>query len=235
MAQRAPPGKSLTSKAICSSAPPRSSRSSSASCSAGSPLPGRLVTHRLLRPWGGCATRLVDLPRVAGLVRAPPSVSSTSSVLVVLVELVVDGDVALVGAGPADCQLAERLGLLEGDRGLPEQLEQGEEARHDDERAVGVGDEARGTRPVPRWRSRSTMIAACSRTLTWGACRCSRPTVGATLGVIARAAIMANCSGVMPMTSSGSSAANSRLEAGLARRDAPGRGHPLARRWRRCP
>ena len=52
------------------------------------------------------------------------------------------------------------------------------------------------------------MRAACSRTLTWGACRWSRPTVGGALGVSARAATMASCSGVIPMTSSGSSAAN---------------------------
>ena len=53
------------------------------------------------------------------------------------------------------------------------------------------------------------MIAACSRTLTCGACRWSSPTVGATFGVIARAAIIANCSGVTAMTSSGSRLANS--------------------------
>ena len=57
-------------------------------------------------------------------------------------------------------------------------------------------------------RSRSMTRTACSRTLTAGACRCSRPTVGATRGVIARPAIIASCSGVTPITSSGSSAAN---------------------------
>ena len=54
-------------------------------------------------------------------------------------------------------------------------------------------------------RSRSTMTAACSRTLTGGACRWSRPTIGGGLGIIARAAITASCSGVIPSTSSGSS------------------------------
>src|SRR6478752_3046067 len=62
--------------------------------------------------------------------------------LVGLVELVGDLHVAVVGAGPADVELAEGLGLLEGDGRLLEQLEQREEPGHDDERAVGVGDEA---------------------------------------------------------------------------------------------
>ena len=52
------------------------------------------------------------------------------------------------------------------------------------------------------------MMVACSRTLTWGACRWSIPTVGGTRGIMARAAIMANCSGVTAITSSGSRVAN---------------------------
>ena len=88
----------------------------------------------------------------------------------------------VVGAGPADVELAERLGLLEGDRGLPEELEQGEEAGDDDERAVGVGDEAPERDLAAVGAAASTRIAACSRTLTWGACRCSSPTVGRDLG-----------------------------------------------------
>ena len=50
-------------------------------------------------------------------------------------------------------------------------------------------------------------MAACSRTLTAGACRWASPTVGACLGTIARAAITASCSGVTVISSSGSSAA----------------------------
>ena len=50
-----------------------------------------------------------------------------------------DGDLARPGAGPADVELAECLGLLEGDRGLLEQLEQRQEPGHDHQRRVGVG------------------------------------------------------------------------------------------------
>ena len=52
--------------------------------------------------------------------------------------------------------------------------------------------------------------------------------MGATFGVIARAAIIANCSGVTAMTSSGSSLANSGSRPAWRGRDAPGRRHPLA-------
>ena len=53
-------------------------------------------------------------------------------------------------------------------------------------------------------RSRRTSTSACSRTLTAGACRWVRPTVGGGFGVSAPAAIFASCSGVTDRTSSGS-------------------------------
>src|SRR5829696_8471630 len=95
-AERAPPGKSLMSKAICSST---LSRSSGAVAAAGACVHRSLIVCSC--PWGGIATRLLELV----------------ATLVVLVELVVDGDFALFRAGPADVELAQSLGLLEGDRG----------------------------------------------------------------------------------------------------------------------
>ena len=49
---------------------------------------------------------------------------------------------ALLGPGPAHGELGERLGLLEADGRLAEELEEREEAGDDDERGVGVGHEA---------------------------------------------------------------------------------------------
>src|SRR4051812_38846018 len=130
-AERAPPGKSLMSKAICSSAPWRSSSSSGSAVASGPCADWSLIVCSC--SWGGVAARLLGLLR---------DVVVRPVVVVLVVELVVDGDIACVGAGPADVELAEGLGLLEGDGGLLEQLEQGEEARDDDEGAVGVSHEA---------------------------------------------------------------------------------------------
>src|SRR5829696_2539712 len=111
-AERAPPGKSLMSKAICSSARSRSSGTVA-------PASGACAHRSLIVcscPWGGVAARLLCHER-------GPVVLPGCDVHVVLVELVVDGDVALLRAGPADVELAQRLGLLEGDGRLLEQLE----------------------------------------------------------------------------------------------------------------
>ncbi len=60
---------------------------------------------------------------------------------------------------------------------------------------------------VPARRSRSTTIAACSRTETRAAWMCCSETSTTGLGAIALAASAANCSRPIPMRTSGSSAA----------------------------
>src|SRR5690606_30156191 len=60
------------------------------------------------------------------------------------------GDLPLLGPGPPYGELAERAGLVEGDRALPEELEQGEEAGDDDGEVLGVRrqrPEGRGADP----------------------------------------------------------------------------------------
>src|SRR3954451_343384 len=57
------------------------------------------------------------------------------------VELVVDLDRPVVGAGPPAGQVRQRRGLVERDRALAEQLDRREEAALDDDRRVGVRDE----------------------------------------------------------------------------------------------
>src|SRR4051794_4711618 len=69
--------------------------------------------------------------------------------LVRLVELVAQGDLTGVGAGPADGQLAQRTELLEADGAVPEKLEQREEAGHHHQGRVSLGGErAEGRRPA---------------------------------------------------------------------------------------
>ena len=125
-----------------------------------------------------------------------------------LVELFAHVHLARVTARPPDRERPQRLRLVEGDGALLEQLEQRQEPGDDDDGLVGVGHQVAEGRRCGRGGAGRRCRAACSRTLTWGTCRWSRPTVGGALGVSARAATMASCSGVIPMTSSGSSAAN---------------------------
>ena len=117
--------------------------------------------------------------------------------------------------------------LVEGDRALAEQLEQREEPRHHDQRVAARRRPAPGSVAERTRRSRSTTSAACSRTLTAGACRWSRPTVGSGRGSSARVAIAANCSGVSPSTSSGSSFGEPRLHRHRAREPARLHRQPL--------
>ena len=216
------------SKAICSSAPSviAVARSARASGSAGSPGPcadWSLIVCSC--PWGGDATRLVDLlrgsPSPPSLVGVRPSFSSSSSN---------SSSIAMSPASVPVQRMSSSPSASACSKAMAASLKSSSRARKRATMTSVLSASATRLRNEtwPRWRSRSTMIAACSRTLTWGACRCSRPTVGAIFGVIARAAIIANCSGVTAMTSSGSRLGELRLEAGLARGDAPGRGHPLA-------
>ena len=94
-----PPGKSATSKASCSSGSGAGS-GSGASSSTGSTSGWSLIGVLL----GGARGAVIGSGVVVG-----GGVTRWR-----LVELVVDIDVALVGAGPPDGQLAERLGLVEG-------------------------------------------------------------------------------------------------------------------------
>src|SRR6476660_5225504 len=104
-AERAPPGKSLMSKAICSSAPSRSS--SSTGTSGSTVASGPCADWSLIVcscPRGGGAARLLGIVRdLVGLVGVLCLIGVVGVVgLVELVELVVDGDVAGLGAGPPD-------------------------------------------------------------------------------------------------------------------------------------
>ena len=79
----------------------------------------------------------------------------------VLVELVVDRDVALLTAGPTDVELTQCPSLLEGDCRLLEQLEQGEE-RATMTRVLSASATRLRNDTCPRAWRRVTMIAACS-------------------------------------------------------------------------
>ncbi len=68
---------------------------------------------------------------------------------------------------------------------MPVQLEHRQESGDDDAGLRDPRDRARGSSGVPASRSSVTTIAACSRMLTSGACRWSRPTCGISFGVIA--------------------------------------------------
>src|SRR5450631_4820606 len=98
IAARAPPAKSLMSKATCS-----------CGISVGTSLN---LFHRLL--------------------------------VVHVVELVADTDLADVLARPLNHQLSESLALVEADHRLLEQLQQREETRDDHQRAVGIVDHGPG-------------------------------------------------------------------------------------------
>src|SRR4249920_1430445 len=93
-----------------------------------------------------------------------------------LVELVTQIDAAIVTAGPADVQFAERADLLEANRALTIELEQCEEASDNVERTVTVGGkrpETRGSHPaqpldehrclVPNRNQRLVQMADCDR------------------------------------------------------------------------
>ena len=114
-AARAPPGRSSTSNASSSAA----AVSDSAVWSS--------VGHRLLGHASSSA--------------APSRASSASSVVSSVVEVVGHLDLALLGSRPPHGQLAQRRDLVERDRTLAEQLQQGEEPRDDDDRRARVGGE----------------------------------------------------------------------------------------------
>ena len=144
----------------------------------------------------------------------------------VLVELVADAELAVVLGRSTGSQLPEGVDLVEGDGALAVELQQRQEPgdHHADLRRRPP---ATRKLTVPECRSRSTTIAACSRTLTAGAWRWSsadarRPGAAPGPGRPARRA----ASGVMPKTSSGSSCGELRLEADLPRVAGGTVGHP---------
>ena len=120
-----------------------------------------------------------------------------------LVELVGHDEVAGVRPDPPHVQLPQRVELVEGHRRVAVELEQAEEPR--DHVRVSVQSAVSARKVVTRTRrSRSTSQAACSRTLTRGACRWSSMTTGVGRGVITRCASAANSTGPRPSSTSGS-------------------------------
>ena len=76
-------------------------------------------------------------------------------------------------AGPADRQLAQGVDLVEGDRTLAVELQQGQEAGDHLERRSASATSARKVDRARVHAAARRTIAACSRTLTGGACRWS--------------------------------------------------------------
>src|SRR4029450_2792572 len=108
-----------------------------------------------------------------------------------LVELVTQIDAALVTAGPADVQVAERADLLEANRALTIELEQCEEASNNIEGTVTVGGkrpETRASHPaqpldehrclLPNRNQRLVPMAGCHRLRPPGWQRPARPARG---------------------------------------------------------
>src|SRR4051794_171167 len=211
-AERAPPGKSLMSKAICSSA--GSSSSGTVADGSGTCAQRSLIVCSCA--WGSVATRVLRHERRL--------VVLTGVVLVVLVELVVDGDVALLRAGPADVELAQRLGLLEGDGRLLEELEQGQEASDDDERAVGVGHEA-AERDLPAVAQPADDDRSLLAHTDLGRMQVLEPDGGRDLGRHGAGGDLGELLRGDGDDELGKETGELRLETGLSRRDAPGRGH----------
>src|SRR5665647_1400243 len=119
IAPRTPPGKSLMSKATCSSGSSLGSTSAASPCSA------------IWFSPDGAGASLNWIHRLF----------FDDCVFIGLVELVTDTDLAVVQAGPPDRQLCERLVLVEGDGRLVEQLQQCQEPRDDDQGALRIGDQ----------------------------------------------------------------------------------------------
>ena len=115
-----------------------------------------------------------------------------------LVELVGHHEVAGVRAGPADVQLTQRVDLVEGHRASRGRARAGRgTGRRRSRVSVQSAVSARKVDTLTR-RSRSTSHAACSRTLTRGACRWSSITTGVGRGVMTRCARAANSTGPSP-------------------------------------